>query len=793
MVPSPRKSAGAPGAPSPFGGTPMPAGAPAAPPANVTNASPPAAAPNGFGPNNDRLKVGARVVLHGLNNGHTQYNGSGGVVTSAFACLEAAEVHLDPPHDKTLLFKIENLEDGGAAGAALPAGAAPTAAAAGGGGPFDDPFDDPFADLEAAEADPATVRYEPFAAIDPFAAMRDVPPPPPPPAPAPAAAAPPCRPTDNPWDGVDVQELETAAVDEAKRAEEAAVDHCTRANSVEQCDIVRLRNQQQALVVARQDASASFEVPEKLSLLPPAIRILRETKAGVPCTRQFEDLAMRDKLIDKAREDYNLAQSAVRNACVEDRDPRLSASIEARDTSRGALLRELQNAISVYDEGAMQTDLEQAANAIKTISRALQAVTKMSATPSRPSHSESPVGVELTSNTCTRSRIEHLSATAGFNWCDGVAAYDDWVKAHDCQQMASQTDQTVHDAWVAIAAFASGQMLEPSEDREFIEATDRALAAMSAELDALRKYDPLKQFPGVMVYMALLTLQEHLESQREELKTLRRNMQKVQKQVVELEALPDSPDCAGLEESLLAVKQAKRALKQATRDHEDLVDDEKPQAEIDAAKQKVVDARVSIQTAQRQSESSRAEMASLVEKHFPELPRINPNLKLGASGLAIMTERSLDMYTPIGFPVEIMPKSTPRHVVEAYEFQGQRCVLKTFKLTDATQRRGFVREASLLHALAHPNVIPLEAAFEEEIARGGFVAYLQMPYYEGGTLLHWLLREENQAPMMPNGAVVDRTSELAALQHTRLLSLVLSALAHVHAHPAVHGDVKPEV
>ena len=130
MVPSPRKSAGAPGAPSPFGGTPMPAGAPAAPPANVTNASPPAAAPNGFGPNNDRLKVGARVVLHGLNNGLTQYNGSGGMVTSAFACLEAAEVHLDPPHDKTLLFKIENLEDGGAAGAAPPAGAAPTAAAA---------------------------------------------------------------------------------------------------------------------------------------------------------------------------------------------------------------------------------------------------------------------------------------------------------------------------------------------------------------------------------------------------------------------------------------------------------------------------------------------------------------------------------------------------------------------------------------------------------------------------------------------------------------------------------------
>ena len=163
------------------------------------------------------------------------------------ACLGAAEVHLDPPHDKTLLIQDREPRGRRARRAPRPPAPRPRPAAAGGGGRDDDPFDDPFADLGArgpdprdrsmrtvpAGAAPTAARRGGGAAIDPFAAMRDVPPPPPPPAPAPAAAAPPCRRTDNPWDGVDVQELETAAVDEAKRAEEAAVDHCTRANPVD--------------------------------------------------------------------------------------------------------------------------------------------------------------------------------------------------------------------------------------------------------------------------------------------------------------------------------------------------------------------------------------------------------------------------------------------------------------------------------------------------------------------------------------------------------------------------------
>jgi hypothetical protein len=131
--------------------------------------------------------------------------------------------------------------------------------------------------------------------------------------------------------------------------------------------------------------------------------------------------------------------------------------------------------------------------------------------------------------------------------------------------------------------------------------------------------------------------------------------------------------------------------------------------------------------------------------------------------------------------------------VGLYEFEGAVCVLKTFKFADGTQRRALVREVTLLHALAHENIISIDAIFEEANSSGnGFTAYIQFPFCDGGTLTQWLARPENTAPLLANGAVVDRRSETASLQHVRLLQLVLSALAHVHSHPAVHADVKAD-
>ena len=70
-------------------------------------------------------------------------------------------------------------------------------------------------------------------------------------------------------------------------------------------------------------------------------------------------------------------------------------------------------------------------------------------------------------------------------------------------------------------------------------------------------------------------------------------------------------------------------------------------------------------------------------------------------------------------------------------------------------------------------------------------AYVQTPLYACGTLAQWLTRPENRAPRIgSNGSVVDRNSEKGALVHLQSMERILQALTFVHAHPAVHGDIK---
>ena len=85
----------------------------------------------------------------------------------------------------------------------------------------------------------------------------------------------------------------------------------------------------------------------------------------------------------------------------------------------------------------------------------------------------------------------------------------------------------------------------------------------------------------------------------------------------------------------------------------------------------------------------------------------------------------------------------------------------------------------------------------------GEVAYVQLPFYPGGTLAMWLQRPENQPPTLTSSssssssssasvAVVDRRSERGVLRHVRALQQVLGALAFIHGRGSVHGDLKLE-
>ena len=80
------------------------------------------------------------------------------------------------------------------------------------------------------------------------------------------------------------------------------------------------------------------------------------------------------------------------------------------------------------------------------------------------------------------------------------------------------------------------------------------------------------------------------------------------------------------------------------------------------------------------------------------------------------------------------------------------------------------KEAALLRRLRHPSIVELEAIFQN----AGHL-YLQMPWYENGTLEEWF--------------TATRPSPLAL---AAVLLQLCQAVAHVHANGVVHSDVKPE-
>jgi hypothetical protein len=120
---------------------------------------------------------------------------------------------------------------------------------------------------------------------------------------------------------------------------------------------------------------------------------------------------------------------------------------------------------------------------------------------------------------------------------------------------------------------------------------------------------------------------------------------------------------------------------------------------------------------------------------------------------------------------------TRHRVFKATEPESGRDVaLKEFRgVHEAESRRRFLREVALLRTKCrHPHIVPCEAVFFEPSAYlVDARAFLQMPFYAGGTLADWALKQETPFPV------------------ARALCDVAKAVAHLHAQGVVHCDIKP--
>jgi hypothetical protein len=203
--------------------------------------------------------------------------------------------------------------------------------------------------------------------------------------------------------------------------------------------------------------------------------------------------------------------------------------------------------------------------------------------------------------------------------------------------------------------------------------------------------------------------------------------------------------------------------------------------------------RAHVQRAVRSREAAAARLLALAQGPFPELLAKLPEECKALAGLSaalreLECDRRLVQYEPLSWPrPELVPPA--RSHITLHRFEQSAVVLKEFTLADERQRNAFRLAAEQLAALAHPHV---------RCAAGTGKGYFQLEFCEGGTLACWLERPE--LARAPDSALVRCAAgtlwsplhERVAPLRVRAIRQLLEAICHVHAHGAVHGDVKLE-
>src|SRR5438128_3954387 len=94
--------------------------------------------------------------------------------------------------------------------------------------------------------------------------------------------------------------------------------------------------------------------------------------------------------------------------------------------------------------------------------------------------------------------------------------------------------------------------------------------------------------------------------------------------------------------------------------------------------------------------------------------------------------------------------------------------------------RQFLREATAIARLDHPNILPLYD-YGEAVIDGSHVAYLIIPYRPEGSLITWLRKPAQR----------QQTRQPTLKQVVHLIQQASQALQYAHDHQVMHLDVKP--
>jgi serine/threonine protein kinase len=362
-----------------------------------------------------------------------------------------------------------------------------------------------------------------------------------------------------------------------------------------------------------------------------------------------------------------------------------------------------------------------------------------------------------------------------------LMAHDEWAKMYLGDGAARATDHAIMGLKVAltedgcIASLLGLSQVPTQPDHEsLLERTCEAADTSIANELKKQSSDAVSYFPCTLLLQAG---RQVLEAWRGETEALKHACQV--SQTLEAARL-ESKSLAGEGALALARQDALQALKRARDEHKA--------------------ASLTLQMAalfQGKGEMARA-------MGFPAVPELNESRRRAqgaAEALRVATVKltgelqgffpEVILFIGQGLPAELGALWRPTQTLDAFDEKqlvaaasrhpvwrvregNTWFAVKEYRLSRPGSLRTFLKEAAIIHRNRHHAIVELLGLFQDARSEGG-TFYIQMPWYEHGTLDQWVVGGQ-----LPEWYRV-RAVLLDALQ----------GLAHLHLGGVVHGDVKP--
>ena len=362
-----------------------------------------------------------------------------------------------------------------------------------------------------------------------------------------------------------------------------------------------------------------------------------------------------------------------------------------------------------------------------------------------------------------------------------LAAHDAWSDLYLSDSAARATDRAILDLkntlseGGCVASVLGASPDQPLQDHESLlercfEAVDNTIAGEHKQ----QRADAVSFFPCAELLKAGRQLLAALRGETEALKHACQVCQSLDAARLESESLAEQGALA------LARKDALQALKSARDEHKA--------------------ATLTLQTAalfQGKEEMARA-------MGFPSVPGLDESRRRVQAASAALRNATLQLTGELqvffpevvlfigqGLPAELAALWRPAQTLDAFDEKqavaaasrhpvwrvregGAWFAVKEYRLSRPGSLRTCLKEAAIIHRSRHHAVVELRALFQDARGEGG-AFYIQMPWYEHGTLDQWAAG-----------------GQLPEWHRVRAVLLdALEGLAHLHAGGVIHGDVKP--